>query len=286
MLRTTCSVTHVAPGWVEPNEKLTNKKAPFDNYLLRNYSAGMVRLCKVSRCACTPVAPRQLLSYPFDMASSENSIAMHVQTLSVGLPRVLRSTPREVISGIDKTPVQQRVSVTAAGIAGDGQADLSVHGDENKAVYAYAAEHYDYWQEQLGRELRSAQFGENLTVSGLLEDNVRLGSIYRVGSAKLQVAQPRLPCSKLGIFIGDARFPNRFLMSGRLGVYFRVAAAGDFGPGDKFNLVSQADHEMTITKLWRLVFVEKGPASSLEWALGNLPHIDEGWRRRLRQLLD
>lgn len=210
---------------------------------------------------------------------------MKIQTLSVGMPSVLQTSPRKVISGIDKASVSQRLTVSSEGIAGDGQADTNAHGGVDKAVYAYAAEHYDYWREILGHDLRAAQFGENLTVSGLLEDTIRLGSTYRVGSAELQVAQPRLPCSKLGIFIGDPEFPNRLLMSGRLGIYFRVTTPGELGPGDGFDLVKEANHEMTVAALWRLIFVDKGPASELEWAQANLPHIDEGWQRRIRQLL-
>lgn len=209
---------------------------------------------------------------------------MKVETLSIGLPRVLQREPREVISGIDKSPVTKRVAVDADGLRGDGQADRSVHGDQDKAVYGYAAEHYAYWQAQLGRDLRTAQFGENLTVSGLLESDVVLGSRYRVGSAELIATQPRLPCSKLGIFMGDSNFPNRFLQSGLLGIYFRVVRAGDIGAGDRFELLDKPIEAMTVATLWQLVFVDKHPPERASWALEHLHYLDDGWRRRLRAI--
>ena len=120
-----------------------------------------------------------------------------------------------------------RVLARRLSLEGDWQADLRSHGGLNKAVYAYPLEHYARWSEELGRDnLRPGQFGENLTVEGLTEDAARLGDVFRVGGALLQVTQPRYPCFKLGIKMGDPLFPRRFLASGRTGFYLRVLEEG------------------------------------------------------------
>ena len=212
-------------------------------------------------------------------------MSMHVETLSIGLPSLLQSAPREVMSGIAKDATVERLAVTSSGFAGDGQVERHVHGGEDKAVYAYPGEHYTHWQQVLGRTLRTAQFGENLTTRGLLESDIVLGARYRVGSAELVATQPRLPCYKLGIYMGDDKFPNRFLASGRLGTYFAVSRPGEIAAGDRIECLASPAEGMTVTALWQLLFVDQGPSERVEWALANLADIDDGWQRRLRKLL-
>ena len=125
------------------------------------------------------------------------------------------------------------MAVGATNLDGDGQADLTVHGGVDKAVYAYPLEHYAHWTAALGRDdLAPGRFGENLTTEGLLEDDVLVGDVLRVGSALLEVSQPRVPCFKLAARMGDPAFARPFLRSGRVGFYLRVLEQGELGAGD------------------------------------------------------
>lgn len=130
---------------------------------------------------------------------------MKLISVNVGLPREVGANGQRVLTGIFKQPVAGRVAVRRLNLDGDRQADLSVHGGPDKAVYAYPAEHYEFWRRELpGTDLPFGMFGENLSVEGLREDEVNVGDRFTIGSAEFQVTQPRLPCSKLGIKFGRA----------------------------------------------------------------------------------
>ena len=206
-----------------------------------------------------------------------------IRELAVGLPKTIQHDGKPVSTGIFKQPVSSRVFVSFDGIAGDGQADLSVHGGRSKALYVYPEVHYAAWNRELGTDgLEPAQFGENLTVSELSEQTVTLGDTYRFGSVVATVAQPRLPCFKLGIRMHDEDFPARFLQSGRLGFYLRVEEEGETGLGDTFELLDRPAHGITVHDLWHFVFRGAGDAEKPNNYLALLPYIDEGWKRRLR----
>jgi MOSC domain-containing protein YiiM len=173
-----------------------------------------------------------------------------VLSVNVALPRTVTWNEREVVTGIFKRPVLGRVTVRELGLEGDGQADLTVHGGVRKAVYAYPSEHYDYWQHELKRDLTWGMFGENLTIVGLLEDSVRLGDRFRVGSVELEVTQPRFPCYKLGIKFGSMEMVQRFQDSGRSGFYFTVRSKGEIAAGDPITLRSRGNG-CTISEAFR-----------------------------------
>lgn len=178
---------------------------------------------------------------------------MKLLSVNVGRPRPVPYRDGVVSTGIYKEPVADRVWVRRLNIEGDGQADLRVHGGEHKAVYAYPFEHYAFWERELGRnDFVSGQFGENLTVEGLLEDVVHIGDIYRLGEALLQVSQPRSPCFKLGIRMGDARFPARFTAENRTGFYLRVLEEGRIAAGDTIERVEQAKDSISVCDAFRL----------------------------------
>ena len=207
-----------------------------------------------------------------------------IEQLAVGRPTVVSHNGKEVSTAIFKSPVAGRAAVSLTNIDGDRQADLAVHGGRDKAVYVYPATHYATWARELGvASLEPAQFGENLTVGGLDETTVTIGSRYRFGSTVAVVAQPRLPCFKLGIRMGDDRFPRRFLASGRLGFYLRVEQEGDVGAGDAFELIEQPTHDISVRRLWQIAFDGGTPVEARQ-ALELLPHLDDGWIRRLRKL--
>ncbi len=149
-------------------------------------------------------------------------------SVNVGLPAFLAlHRGRPVQSGIVKRPVSAAtIEVGTLNLAGDGQADLEVHGGEDKAVYAYPSEHIAAWSSERGEDLGPAAFGENLTVAGWLEPDVCIGDLWAWGDAVLEVCQPRWPCYKLGLLRGDQRILARLRETGRTGWYLRVLQPG------------------------------------------------------------
>ena len=165
-----------------------------------------------------------------------------VESLNVGEPRQVEFNGRAVVTAIWKSPVEGRVPLRGVNLRGDDQADRSAHGGPDKAVYAYAAEETEEWEEELGVPLGPGAFGENLTVRGLPVSGAVIGERWEAGSALLEVAQPRLPCFKLGVRMGDPLFPKRFAAAARPGAYLRVVREGDIGAGDEIQVVSRPDH--------------------------------------------
>ena len=125
---------------------------------------------------------------------------MKIISLNVGQPRLVLRNAEPVSTGIFKEPVAGRVMMRTLNVAGDRQADLSVHGGPSKAVYVYPAEHYDFWKRELPEmDLPWGMFGENFTTTGLLETKTNIGDKFRIGAAEVMVTEPRMPCYKLGI---------------------------------------------------------------------------------------
>jgi MOSC domain-containing protein YiiM len=203
---------------------------------------------------------------------------VRITSVNVGMPAPLRRADgAEVPSGIVKAPVAGRVHVGRVNLDGDGQADLTVHGGPDKAVYAYPAEHYPRWAEELARDdLRPGHFGENLTVEGLDEDDVLVGDRFRMGTALLEVSQPRIPCFKLGIRMGDPGFLKPFLHSGRSGWYLRVLEEGDLAAGDAIVRDGRGDPEVSIRSITRL-FAEGGEPGEYSRAAA-APALEDGWK--------
>lgn len=169
-----------------------------------------------------------------------------VVSVNVGVVREVLFHGEVRTTGIWKDPVSGRRAVGATGIAGDQQADLVNHGGTGKAVYAYATEDAEWWGRQVGAPIAPGTFGENLTVVGIPINDAVLGERWSVGTTLLEVVQPRFPCWKLGLRMGDSRFTKRFLDAGRAGAYLRVVEEGDVGAGDRVELVSQPGHSLTV----------------------------------------
>ena len=200
---------------------------------------------------------------------------MWIRSVNVGTPRAIPGTT--IISGIVKSPVSGPVAVGATNLAGDRQADLSVHGGVDKAVYAYPLEHYARWTDELARDdLTPGWFGENLTTEGLLEDDVLVGDVLRVGSALLEVSHPRVPCFKLAARMGDPAFGKPFLRSGRVGFYLRVLEEGELENGDPVTRERRGEGGLSILTTARLLDSGAGPVN-LESAAA-VPALAEGWR--------
>jgi MOSC domain-containing protein YiiM len=210
---------------------------------------------------------------------------MKILEVCVGLPRALEYRDKKISSGIFKVPTNDAVEVSYSNLDGDRQADLNVHGGRDKAIYVYPREHYDYWAQALNADaLQSSQFGENLTVSGAIDNDVVIGDRYRLGTAEVVVTQPRLPCYKLGIRLNDSKFPARFLASGRLGYYLRVAVQGVLQKGDIGELLERPSHGITVHALWASVIRDSANDLTASKATAELQHLDDGWLRRLRRL--
>ncbi len=164
-----------------------------------------------------------------------------VVSVNVGQPREIPTRNGTVLTSIFKSPVETRVAVRRHNLEGDRQSDLRVHGGPYKAVYAYSSEHYAYWAAELpGMDLAFGVFGENLTTVGLTEDTVRIGDQFRIGSALLQVTQPRMPCFKLALRFGRRDIIKRFWKSGYAGIYFAVIEEGELGAGDEIERLGPA----------------------------------------------
>jgi MOSC domain-containing protein YiiM len=210
---------------------------------------------------------------------------MKILSLNVGEPRAILWKQRTVETGIFKEPVAGRIMLRTLNLDGDRQADLKVHGGPSKAVYAYPAEHYEFWQRELGGiELRWGNFGENLTTLGLDESSLHIGDRLRIGAAELVVTQPRLPCYKLGIRFGRDDIIKRFLESGRSGFYFAVAHEGEIGAGDALEVLSRDPRGVSVADLVRAYGHEAGEPELLARAV-QVDALSEGWKTRFRQQL-
>jgi MOSC domain-containing protein YiiM len=206
-------------------------------------------------------------------------------SVNLGLPRPIDTPNGPVLSGIFKSPTENCVQVRRHNLQGDGQADLISHGGENKAVYGYPYEHYSTWAEELGRDdFVLGQFGENLTTAGLLETEVCVGDLFRIGSAVLQVSQPRSPCFKLGIRMGDPTFVRTFLRSGRPGFYFRIVEEGALQVGDAMERIEPGEGDVTVHEVWDLSFGEACDVERLRAAL-SIPTLGPEWIKPMRAKL-
>jgi MOSC domain-containing protein YiiM len=173
-----------------------------------------------------------------------------VLAIFAGKPKtVVMQDHGDVLTGIYKAPVTGAVMVRTLNIDGDAQGDLTNHGGVDKAVYCYPVEHYEAWSAELKRPLDRGTFGENLTVSGFLEDELHIDDVIEVGGAVLQVSQPRYPCYKLGHKMGDQQFVRRFQQSGRSGFYCRVLQEGAIEAGDTMRLTHRDETQPTIADI-------------------------------------
>src|SRR5262245_28528943 len=169
-----------------------------------------------------------------------------VLSVNISRPRPIPYRGQQVMTGIFKEPVEGRLAARGTNLEGDEQADLKVHGGFDKAVYAYAREDYEWWEAELDRSLEPGTFGENLTTTGIDLNASAVGERWRIGTALLEVSEPRFPCFKLGFRMGTQRFVKRFAKARRPGSYLRIMAEGDIGAGGSIEVVRSPDHGVTI----------------------------------------
>jgi MOSC domain-containing protein YiiM len=168
-------------------------------------------------------------------------------SVNVGRPQQLAvRRGRPLMSAIGKAPVEGRVRIAGVNLEGDDQADRRVHGGPDKAVYAYASEDASFWAAELDRPLAPGAFGENLTTEGLDVSGAVVGERWRIGDVELEVCQPRLPCSKLALRMGEPQMVKRFAEASRPGAYLRIVVEGALGAGDEIEVLSRPSHGVTV----------------------------------------
>jgi MOSC domain-containing protein YiiM len=211
---------------------------------------------------------------------------MRILSVNVGLPREVTWQGKLVTTGIFKEPVKAPVMLRTLNLDGDQQADLTVHGGFDKAVYVYPSEHYGYWRAELpGVDLSWGVFGENFTTEGLLEETVYIGDRFRIGETEVIVTEPRMPCYKLGIKFGRADIIKRFLISRRTGFYFAVAREGMVSAGDAIEFTGRDQREISVADITRLYAFEKNDLKGLRRAIG-VGALPESWKGYFQHQLE
>jgi len=211
---------------------------------------------------------------------------MNLVSVNVGIPREITWNGKTVTTGIFKTPVHGLVALRRHNLEGDQQADLSVHGGPTKAVYVYPSQHYDCWRAELGdNELPWGSFGENFTVEGVDEETVFIGDEFRVGSARVVVTEPRMPCSKLVMRFKRADMVKRFLKSQRTGFYFGVVEEGEVQAGDRLGRVVEHPSGLRVADVTRLYTSERKNRTLLKKAI-SVAALPESWRGYFKHQLE
>jgi MOSC domain-containing protein YiiM len=199
-------------------------------------------------------------------------------------PRTVPYRGKTIATGIFKEPVAGPVPIRRMGLDGDLQVDRRYHGGTNKAVYSYALEHAEFWQATWQRDIPPGLFGENLTTTGLLETDVRIGDRFRVGGAILEAVQPRQPCFKLGLKLRSTKAIADFRTAGRPGIYWTVIDEGIVEAGSPITLISRPDHAITIHDLWRIVTHDQ-PDPAIAETLLTKHSLDAEWREPLEAMV-
>jgi len=211
---------------------------------------------------------------------------MKILSVNVGLPTEVTWQGKLVTTGIFKEPVNAPVMLRTLNLDGDRQADLTVHGGVNKAVYVYPSEHYGYWRTELpGIDLPSGMFGENFTTEGLLEEGIYIGDRFRLGETEVRVTEPRMPCYKLGIKFGRPDIIKRFLASRRTGFYFAVVRGGMVRAGDAIKLIGREQQDISVADITRLYAFEKNDLKWLRRAI-EVVALPENWKGYFQHQLE
>lgn len=207
---------------------------------------------------------------------------MRIVSVNIGRPQLVAKGGRTYSTSINRRPVTGPIQLTTEGFENDRVSDRAVHGGPDKAICCYAHEHYPFWKERLGHEMPVPSFGENLTTEGMLETDVCIGDTFRIGSATVQVSQPRQPCAKLAGKHDEPRIIPWVWQEGFSGFYFRVLDTGVIGAGDAVELIAHPHPDLSIRRMLRLKRGEKLTDDLCE-RLVNLPELAPSWREAFRK---
>jgi MOSC domain-containing protein YiiM len=210
---------------------------------------------------------------------------MTIDSINIGLPKEETFHGEVVRTGICKHPTDRPVDLRKIGFVGDGVANLRYHGGEDKAVCVYGTNHYHYWEEVMGIQLPPAPFGENLSVSDFHEDGVCIGDVYQIGTALVQVSQPRQPCATLAKRYGRRDMLKLVADSGRTGCYFRVAEEGTVKRGDHLILMERDSHNIPVSFANHIYYHDRQNRDGIEKVLA-IPALSASWQRSFQILRD
>ncbi len=208
---------------------------------------------------------------------------MIVESLNIGLPKKETFHGKEIITGICKRPVSVSLHLGKLGFEGDGVGDTKNHGGPDKAICVYSLDHYPFWEETLGITLPAAAFGENLSVSNLKEDEVCIGDVFQLGTATVQITQPRQPCKTLADRYGRTDLIKFVIDSGFSGFYFRVLQEGIVEMGTPLVLRERDPHEISVALANRIFHHDRKNREGIETILA-VPALSESWQRSLRKM--
>jgi ferredoxin-NADP reductase/MOSC domain-containing protein YiiM/ferredoxin len=207
-------------------------------------------------------------------------------SVNVGMPKDVPWQGKTVFTGVFKDPVAGPRRVRKLNVDGDGQGDLAGHGGEQRAVFVYQMHSYRYWEHELGRsDFVYGQFGENLTIEGLSDDEVCIGDRYRIGTAVFEVTQPRVTCYRVGIRMNEPRIPALLVSHRRPGFYFRVLEEGEVQAGDEIIKLASGPEQMTVAEVDALLYLPGHPRQQLLRAL-RVPALSPGWQASFRALVE
>lgn len=204
---------------------------------------------------------------------------MKLISVNVGLPVKVKFGNEIVTTGIFKNPVDKRINLKKLNLEGDRQADLTVHGGLDKAVYSYPYEYYDFWRKEFPDiSFNWGMFGENLTTEGLFESQVNVGDRFQIGSAQLVATQPRMPCYKLGVKFGRMDIIKKFLKSEKSGIYFKVIKEGGIFINDTIKLIKKDNNNITIKNIVELITKEDKENTTLLEKTVKVRDLPQGWK--------
>jgi MOSC domain-containing protein YiiM len=206
-------------------------------------------------------------------------------SVNVGLPKNVAWQGKTVYTGVWKHPVNGPAMVRRLNIDGDGQGDLAGHGGEQRAVLVYQVQSYRHWQQHFGRDdLGDGQFGENLTVDGLTDDEVCIGDRYRIGEAEFEVTQPRVTCYRVGLRLGEPELPALLVSHHRPGFYMRVLREGRVRAGDRIVKTRTGPGALSVADTDALLYLPGRDRVKLRAAV-RVPALSPGWQQSFRDLL-
>jgi MOSC domain-containing protein YiiM len=205
-----------------------------------------------------------------------------IVSVNVGRPREFEYDGRPAKSAIWKSPVAGRVRARGVNLEGDEQADRKAHGGPDKAVYAYALEDARWWEQELGRSLQYGEFGENLTTQGIVMNDALVGERWGLGTAVLEVSEPRVPCWRLGVRMNDQMFVRRFTEALRPGAYLRIIKEGDLSSGGEIRVIDRPGHDLTIRDVFRIYTRDRDEVERLI----AITQMSESWKKWAESLLE
>lgn len=206
-----------------------------------------------------------------------------VISVNVGRPKHLQVGDRTRTTGIFKQPQSGRVPIAGVTVGNDVQMDSRHHGGPYQAVYVYADEDYSWWSKELERDLPPGTFGENITTKGIDITHASIGERWRVGTAELEITDPRIPCSTLRARMGIPGFVKTFAAARRFGAYFSIVREGSVAAGDEIVVMDRPSHDVTIERLGAALFdADLREAQAIFEALGS-PARRRGWIEKLQR---